>query len=55
VEKLDEYHRWGAPHVWLVDPGSGKLSVYAAAGLSEVPAFELPEFNLRVTFHDLMD
>ena len=55
VEKLDEYHRWGAPHVWLVDPNSRKLSVYGAAGLLEVPAFELPEFDLRLTFADLTD
>lgn len=55
VEKLDEYRRWGSPHIWLVDPNSRKLSVYGAAGLFEVPAFELPEFNLRVTFADLTD
>jgi Uma2 family endonuclease len=54
VEKLDEYHRWGAPHIWLVDPHSHKLSVYGPAGLSEVSAFELPEFDLRLTFADLM-
>jgi Uma2 family endonuclease len=55
VEKLDEYHRWGATHTWLVDPHSRKLSVYGSAGLAEVPAFELPEFDLRLTFADLVD
>ena len=55
VEKLDEYRRWGASHIWLIDPHSRKLSVYGAAGLAEVPAFELPDFDLRITFADLTD
>jgi Uma2 family endonuclease len=55
VEKLHEYHRWGVPHIWLVDPNSRKLSVYGSAGLAEVPAFELPEFDLQLTFTDLTD
>jgi Uma2 family endonuclease len=54
VEKLDEYRRWGAPHIWLVDPHSRKLLAYGRVGLSEVSAFELPEFDLRLTFADLM-
>jgi Uma2 family endonuclease len=55
VEKLDEYHRWGVPHVWLVDPNSRKLSIYGSAGLAEVSALELPEFELHLTFADLTD
>lgn len=55
VEKLDEYHRWGVPHVWLVDPHSRKLSVYGESGLSQVPAFEAPELGLGLTFADLAD
>lgn len=55
LEKLDEYRRWGAPHIWLVDPHSRKLSVYGQAGLSPVPAFALPELDVRIEFTDLMD
>jgi Uma2 family endonuclease len=47
MEKLEEYRTWGVPHVWLVDPWVRKLYVYTA-GLSEVPAFQIPEYNLEL-------
>ncbi|HYM13404.1 MAG TPA: Uma2 family endonuclease [Bryobacterales bacterium] len=47
MEKLEEYRAWGVAHVWLVDPWVRKLYVYTA-GLSEVPAFQVPEYNLEL-------
>ena len=47
VTKLDEYARWGVPHVWLVDPQLRKCYVYGG-GLREVTAFELPEFQVQI-------
>jgi len=47
-EKLEEYRQWGVPHVWLVDPHSRRLYV-CTAGLSEVAAFRLPEFEIEIT------
>jgi len=46
-EKLEEYRRWGVPHVWLVDPHSRRLYV-CTAGLSEVLSFHVPEFELQI-------
>ena len=48
TEKLAEYHAWGVPNVWLVDPQLKKLYVYGG-GLREVDAFELSSPPLRLT------
>lgn len=48
VRKLGDYLNWGVPHIWLVDPWLRKLYVYTSAGLNEVPAFEVPEFEARI-------
>ncbi len=36
MEKLEEYDRKGVPHIWVIDPRLGKISVYSAGGLQEV-------------------
>ena len=46
--KFAEYQRWGVRHVWFVDPTLRKLHVYDAAGLREVPAFAIPEYNVEI-------
>jgi len=45
LKKLEEFRQWGVPHVWLVDPWLRQLHVYTSAGLTEVRAFTLPEFD----------
>lgn len=52
LEKLMEYHTWGVKHVWLVDPWNQKFFVYDARGFNEVPAFELPEYNAKISAAD---
>jgi len=47
-EKLEEYRLWGVSHIWLVDPWVRKFYVYTGAGLSEVPAFQIPEFQVEI-------
>ncbi len=47
LTKLEEYHHWGVAHVWFVDPIRRKLYVYTA-GLSEAPAFRLPEYGVEI-------
>ena len=47
LAKLKEYHAWGVAHVWFVDPIQAKLYTYSA-GLSEVPAFQLPEYGVEI-------
>jgi Uma2 family endonuclease len=53
MEKLDDYNRWGVRFMWLVVPPLQKLFVYSAGTLSEVPAFEIPEFDVRITSADI--
>ena len=48
MTRLEEFRTWGVPHVWLVDPGMRRLSVYREGGLTAVEAFELPEFGVRI-------
>jgi Uma2 family endonuclease len=49
IEKLAEYHTWGIKHVWLADPWTLKFFVYDGSELHEVLAFELPEYNAKVS------
>ncbi len=53
--KLEEYRRWGVKHVWLVDPESKNFSLYDEAGLREVPALELAEFELVIRKADVFE
>jgi Uma2 family endonuclease len=48
LRKLEEYRAWGVPHVWLADPWLRQLHVYTSAGLREVRAFTLPEFDVEI-------
>jgi Uma2 family endonuclease len=45
--KLDEYHTWGLPHVWLVDPYLRKLYT-CDDRLTEVATFRIPELDLEL-------
>ena len=55
LEKLKEYRAWGIRHIWLLDPASEGFSVYDDAGLREVPALELPEFELTIRKSDVFE
>ena len=52
TEKLAEYHAWGVPNVWLVDPQLKKLYVYAGS-LREADAFELSLPPLRLAASEI--
>jgi Uma2 family endonuclease len=47
-DKLDEYAKWGVPHIWLVDPRR-KIFYVFKDGLTEVRAFIVAELSLTVT------
>ncbi len=55
VQKLEEYRQWGVRHVWLVDPWLRKLYTYGESGLGEVPAFHLPEFDVRIPAAEILE
>ncbi len=37
TERLEDYRRWGVPHIWLVDPQRKRLYEYTEAGLLQFP------------------
>ena len=53
MEKLNDYDRWGVRFMWLVAPPIQKLYIYRSGTLSEVPAFEIPEYDVRITAADV--
>lgn len=53
LQKLDEYHRWGVPHVWLVDPWLEKLSVYDG-DLRAVERLQFPGTDRAITIAELV-
>jgi len=54
-EKLEEYRLWGIKHIWLMDPTSRTFSVYDDAGLREVPALDLAEYELTIQKSDVFE
>ena len=53
TERLEDYRRWGVPHVWLVDPQLKRLYEYTEAGLLQFPALRLPEFDFEMSAQEL--
>jgi Uma2 family endonuclease len=53
TERLEDYRRWGVPHVWLVDPQLKRLYEYTEAGLLQFPALRLPDFDFEISAQEL--
>lgn len=53
TERLEDYHRWGVPHVWLIDPQRKRLYEYSDAGLLQRSSLSLPEFNFEIPAQDI--
>lgn len=53
TERLDDYHRWGVPHVWLVDPQRKRLYEYSEAGLLQHASLKLPEFDFEIPAQEI--
>jgi Uma2 family endonuclease len=53
-EKLQEYRKWGVPHVWLVDPHSKRLYTCDET-LTEVETLKIPELGIEVTPADMFE
>ena len=45
THRLEDYHRWGVPHVWLVDPWLKRLYQYTEAGLLQRASLAVPELD----------
>ena len=53
MTRVEDYRRWGVPHVWLVDPELKRLYEYSEAGLLQFPALRLPEFDFEISAQEL--
>jgi len=53
THRLEDYRRWGVPHVWLVDPELKRLYEYSEAGLLQYPGLRLPEFDFEISAQEL--
>jgi Uma2 family endonuclease len=53
THRLEDYRRWGVPHVWLVDPQRKRVYQYTEAGLLQFPALRLPEFDFEISAQEL--
>jgi Uma2 family endonuclease len=53
TERLEDYRRWGVPHVWLVDPQRKRLHEYTEAGLVPHASLRLPEFDFEISSEEL--
>ncbi|HEX6897369.1 MAG TPA: Uma2 family endonuclease [Bryobacteraceae bacterium] len=49
TQRLEDYRRWGVPHVWLVDPWLKRLYEHTEAGLLQRASLTLPELDFSVT------
>jgi Uma2 family endonuclease len=53
TERLEDYRRWGVPHIWLVDPQLKRVYEYTEAGFVQFPALRLPEFDFEISAQEL--
>lgn len=49
LQKLEEYRVWGAPHVWLANPYTRQLHIYADGVLRPVSEFKIPEYGVTIS------
>ena len=54
LQKLDEYHRWGVQHIWVVDPWLERLSAYDGSDLRQTAELGLPGTDRRITIGELI-
>jgi Uma2 family endonuclease len=52
-ERLEDYRRWGVPHVWLVDPQRKRLYEYTEAGLLHHASLRLTDFDVEISAQEL--
>jgi Uma2 family endonuclease len=53
TQRLEDYRRWGVPHVWLVDPQLKRLYEYSEAGLLQHASLRLTEFDFEIPAEEL--
>ena len=49
TQRLEDYRRWGVPHVWLIDPWLKRLYEHTGAGLLQRESLAVPELDFSVS------
>ena len=50
-QKLAEYHAWGVPHIWLIDPHNRVFETFESGAVTRVDALRLPGYPVEITAH----
>lgn len=53
LDRLNDYHAWGVPYIWLIDPERRTIHRCDGASLLAVDAIEFAEPAFRLTAEDL--
>ncbi len=53
TQRLEDYRRWGVPHVWLIDPWLKRLYEYTDSGLLQRPSLAVPELDFSVAAEEV--
>ena len=53
TQRLEDYRRWGVPHVWLIDPWLRRLYEHTEAGLLQRDSLALPDFDFAISSKEL--
>lgn len=54
LQKLDEYQRWGVPHIWVVDPWLERLSTYDDGSLRQTAELRLSGIDRPIVIGELV-
>lgn len=53
VAKCREYHRWGAQHIWVIDPQTNDLYSFNGNHLQGTDVLRLPEYNAQFSAQEI--
>jgi Uma2 family endonuclease len=53
TQRLEDYRRWGVPHVWLVDPWLKRLYERTEAGLLQRASLALLDFDFAISAEEV--
>ena len=48
-QKLAEYHAWGVPNIWLIDPHNRVFESLESGAVTRVDALKLPGYPVEIT------
>ena len=49
MQKLEAYRAWRVSHIWVIDPGAKRFSIYTQIALENVSSFAFSEHSLQLT------